>query len=291
MPPLPDLVGSSGGNYYKGGHKSSKSQKSNKAWSEQYRSIVKENRFHLHFKVLLLRVFEYVLLCAILPRSEFICRATGHCDLDPMIFESGNPTLVNETGKSMYSDLIRDRFQDALITTTVIVATTLMLVSQMIVLDKSYLALKSYSKQETSAVRKSSGGSKRKSLKHPDAVTFDFSGDMNGIRGQRSGMVARIFKISESIEKYCGELFGNELGALSTSRILSIGANIHVGYTLFVIIVWIYYAASGGNWYCFFLIYLSLFSSAVEVGYLEPSELNDIADEINAVYSMKTHHE
>ena len=187
----------------------------------------------------------------------------------------------------MHSDLIRDRLQDGLITISVLLSTTLMLISQIIVHDKSYLALKSYSKQETSTVKKSSGGSRRKPLINADINAFDFSSDYSS--SQRRGILAKIFQISENVKKYGVELFGNELGALSTSRILSIGASIHVGYTLCVVLVWIYYAASGGNWYSFLLIYLSLFSSAVEVGYLEPSTLNDIADEINSIYSIKTH--
>ena len=59
--------------------------------------------------------------------------------------------------------------------------------------------------------------------------------------------------------------------------------NIHVGYTMFVIVVWIYYAfTSGGQWLSFVLIYTALFASAIEVGFLEKSSLLVICNEIIA---------
>ncbi len=271
--------------------KSSKAQNDDKPWSEQYRSIANENRLHLHLKVLFLRVLECLLLCAILPRSEFICKASGHCDVQPMVSEIGNPTLAGVTGNRMYDNLIRDRLQDGLITATVLLTTTLLLVSQILVLDKSYLALRSFSESQDAAASlkrsSGSGGGSRRKPKTLGASDFDFSRDYNNTSQQRRGVMGKIYGMGEKVKKYCVELLSNELGALSTSRILSIGANIHVAYTLLVVVIWMHYAITGGNWYMFFLIYLALFSSAVEVGYLDSATVYDIADTINYYHGVK----
>jgi len=240
--------------------------------------------FHLHFKVVLLRVFEYFVLCAILPRSEYICKATGHCDIEPMTFESGSLTLAGVKGRGMYNNLIYDRFQGGLIIFSLVLSTTLILIAQIITLNKSHLALKSYSNQDSSTSKKSGGGGGGRRSITADASAFDFAGEYGNNQSQRGGVSAKFTQSLSDLKKFGYNMFSNELGALSTSRILSIGASIHVCTTMFVIIVWVYYAMTGRDWYTFFLIYIALFASAVEIGFLEHAALNDIAKEISAAH-------
>jgi hypothetical protein len=201
-----------------------------------------------------------------------------------MLSESGNPTLPGATGTSIYENLIYDRFQCGLITMTVILSTMLLLISQIIVLDKSHLALKSFSQQLPPISKKAST---RKIGKNDTTNLFDFPVKYDNSQGiqiqQRNGIFAKLSSCIDWIKRGVYELLANELGALSTSRILSICANIHVVYTMFVIVVWIYYAfTSGGQWLSFVLIYTALFASAIEVGFLEKSSLLVICNDIIA---------
>ena len=184
----------------------------------------------------------------------------------------------------MYENLIYDSFQGGLITTTVILSTMLLLISQIIVLDKSHLALKSFSQQLPPISKKAST---RKLGKTDTTNISDFPAKYDNSQGiliqQRNGIFAKLSSCIDWIKKSICELLANELGALSTSRTLSICANIHVGYTMFVIVVWIYYAlTSGGQWLSFVLIYTALFASAIEVGFLEKGSLLVISKEISA---------
>ena len=176
----------------------------------------------------------------------------------------------------MFNNLIYDRFQGGMIMFTVLLSTSLILISQIVILDKSYLALKSYTSlnPESTAVRKSGSG-KRNSI-------TEFSADFGKSQCQKHGISAKISNFVGTAEKTAYNLFLNELGALSTSPLLSMASNIHVVYTLFVITMWIYHVTTGRFWYTFFFIYISLFSSAVEIGFLEKSALTNIANEIAA---------
>jgi hypothetical protein len=48
-------------------------------WTEQHRSITSADRIMLTLCVTVLRILENILVVAILPRSYYSCRATGHC--------------------------------------------------------------------------------------------------------------------------------------------------------------------------------------------------------------------
>lgn len=221
-----------------------------------------------------------MILCAILPRSEYVCKATGHCDIETMWSETGNPTLPGSKGTSMYENIIYDRFQGGIITITVLVTTVLLLISQIIILDRSHLALKSHCHQFPPPSKKSSS---RKIGRNSNEGLFNFSRNHGSNQSsQTSGIFAKLSSHVSWIKKSGCELLANELGALSTSRILSICANIHVGYTMLVKAVWIYYVFTGGRqWFSFVLVYVALLLSAVEVGFLEKSSLTIIAKEIS----------
>lgn len=108
--------------------------------------VTTDNKFNLYFKILLIRIVENLIVCAILPQSLYICKATGHCNVEPTIFEIGNPTVIQRSyglkgNRGMFDDLIQDRFAGHVIGISVVVVSTLMLLGQIIVLDKSSLSL------------------------------------------------------------------------------------------------------------------------------------------------------
>lgn len=287
MPPLPDLVAGYGGVSGKGGsHKGAKAHSPANAeqqpWAENYKSIVTEDRLTLHLKVILLRLVEYMFVCVMLPRSEYACRVTRHCEVEPMFSEVGHPTLIGGLGKSMYHTLRHDAFQGGLIYLTVLVCTCIILVSQMIVLNRSHLALGSYSRQ-LGWMPKKSNSRKGGNHKH-EKTTCDDHGESGGggcnHTNQTDGIVAKCSTLMEQIVEQVHDVLANELGSLSTSRILAMCASVHISYTIFIVIIWAYYALSGKEWQSFALLYLALFGSSVEIGYLEKGGLASVSDEI-----------
>ncbi len=285
--PLPDLIADNsiyaGRGSYSKASKTRKMNDNHKAWSEQSKPIMSENRFFLHLKVIALRVIEYVIVCALLPRTEYVCKATGHCEIETMVFESGNPTAVEARGHRMFYTLVYDRFLGFIVVSSVLFSTSVILISQVITLDKSYLALKGYvSNHETnssSSVMKKPG---RKSNTHTESITFDFPEgyNNNGNLNQSRGFVNSLERWKKSVY----ELFSNELGALTTSRVLSICANAHLTFSLLVTLTWLLFIVLGRDWYALVLVYIALFASALEIGFLDRHALGNIAREINATY-------
>lgn len=218
---------------------------------------------------------EYLILCVVLPRSEYVCKVSGHCPISPLISETGHASLIGAKGTRAYENLMFDHFQGFLITFTVFISTFFILLSQIIITDKSALALKSYSQQMPQVSKKSS---MRKAGNKND-FGMDYGGQSTNT--SNSGVLMEIKTIKTRLERKGLELLSNELGALSTSHILSVCARFHMIYTTIIIAVWIYYAVMNGeDWFCFILIYAALFSSAVEVGYLEKNALAKISGEI-----------
>jgi len=56
-------------------------------WTERHRSITTENRVSLTLKVVLIRFLDNLLVCGILPRTSYACRATGHCSAGAQVWQ------------------------------------------------------------------------------------------------------------------------------------------------------------------------------------------------------------
>lgn len=234
----------------------------------------------LHVKVMMLRLVEYMILCVMLPRSEYACRVTRHCEVEPMISEMRHPTLIGVRGESMYNTLVRDTFQGGLIYLTVFVCTLIILISQMIVLNRSHLALGSYTRQ-LPLMPKKSNATRKVGNKNEILNTLDSHGESGGCNPSlMGGIMNKISTCTDQIMKRVHDVLANELGALSTSRILAWCAGVHIAYTILIVIVWAYYAFTGKEWHSFVLLYLALFGSSVEIGYLDKGALSNISDEI-----------
>ena len=211
--------------------------------------------------------------------------------------------MAEVKGRRMFDSLIHDRFLGFVIVCTVALTTALVLLSQMIILDKGRLALKCHSilvNQEllgsgseggsSSSTSKRSGGGKRTSMSNTSTSSdmYDNLGRY-GVKGSSSSINrrTRLNQITTELKLWGCDIFSNELGALSTSRVLSICANIHITYSLFVSFALAIYAFIGWNWYCLILVYISMFSSAMEIGFIEHSKLNTVAKEISARHEKK----
>ena len=242
-----------------------------KPWSESYKSISSENRFYLHLKVGLLRLLENLIVCAILPQSEFVCKATGHCDTDTIM--TGYFTWSD--GKSMFDFMLRDRTTSFIIAFSVLVVTVLMLVAQAVALDKTFLALK--------------GGVGLEAAGNNNQRNFMSSATGNRRSGKKPGSISDIGRIGQSrwnttqackIQQYGQLIFANELGPLSTSSILAICSYVHTLYFLFLVFVCAIYAAIGKDWYSLVLTFIAIFISTSDIAVTEHDDFEAIAKEL-----------
>jgi len=295
--PLPDMVSNVAVlGVGKVGGKSLKSRRVGKPWSETYKSIESEDRFHLYAKVTFLRILENLILCAILPQTEFVCKATGHCETDIMIFElNGIPSVTGVKGRSMFDNVIQDKVSAFIIAISVILVTTLILLSQAATLDRSFLARKGYidGGLNSNDVGHSDGGTNGSFTKRSSG--YDGMGGSGSSRRSNkkhegtfigSTWILGRFNFSSSLDnlrRFVNRLFANEVGALSTSRILALSSHMHLLHSMFIIFLLSIYALLGRNFYALALTFVAVVNSsgAMDIGVLEFDELQKIADEIS----------
>lgn len=200
-----------------------------------------------------------------------------------MVFENGNPTAIDSSGRKMFDTLLNDRLLGFVVIAAVVFSSTVILISQAITLDKSQLALKGFLRNDDiSSGLSSNKRSGRKSTTNNE-TSFDFPVDYGNKNNQIQiyGFWANISADLERWKTCAFEIVSNELGALTTSRILSICANAHLAFSIFVTIIWLVYIVLGKEWYALVLIYIALFASALEIGFLDRNVLGNIAREIN----------
>ena len=131
-------------------------------WVERYKSITTENRLRLYYKVGMIRIMENILLCAILPQTEIVCRITEHCEPGPILVGLSGVTGISGSRytRGSFDALMKDPF----ITRTSILVTTFLsaflLVAQMTVMNRTYLALMGYICGEWRLVREDTGNEK-----------------------------------------------------------------------------------------------------------------------------------
>jgi len=295
--PLPDMVSNTCGfNPGKVSGKSLKSQRVGKPWSETYKSIESEDRFHLYAKVTFLRILENLFLCAILPQTEYVCKATGHCETDVMIFElNGIPSVTGVKGQSMFDNIIQDRLSAFIIAVSVISVTTLTLISQAATLDRSFLSRKGYVDSGLGSNEISYSDSGRSGLSAKRSSAFDSlssSGSSRKIKRYDDSFVvgnswiSTRFNFSSSLGKFrhfVNRVFANEVGPLSTSRILAVSSHIHLLQIIFIMFVLVMYTVFNKNFYALGLTFVAVVNSsgAMDIGVLEYDELQTIADEIS----------
>ena len=253
-------------------------------WAEEVRAAGSENRFRLHGKVALLRVAENIILCSVLPQSEFACVATGHCSGGPNLWEL--PGLTGVTGRvnlGMYESLIRDRTVSFIVGLTVVVVTASLLLAQAATLDRTYLSTLSYVSSGDfnmdSAGSSSAGGSGRSSGRYRK------SGG-----GGDSNLSSSLVGGGEGVRQYslylrtAHALFRDEVGHPSTSRAISIASKV-LGLHVVILFCTIgVYFFSGYDCLALLLTLVAALyvtEAVVVVGMMDYGELQGIAEQIS----------
>ena len=265
-------------------------------------TITTGNRFNLYYKILFVRIIENLIVCAILPQSLYVCKATGHCNIEPTIFEIGNPTVIQrdyynvQGSRGMFDNLIQDRFAGYIIAFSVVITSAMMLLGQIVILDKSSLSLEahSYIQGNKNNVIKSSdghnnhrrsGGGRRATNNGNTSDNLHLWNDKGGNSG--SGLSNDKKKhILSDMRDFIYEIFSKELGALSTSRILSFIFCVYSAHALLVVVLAVFYSSTGRDWYPLVLTLIAIFTAAggSDVDTADFDELEGIAGEINAAH-------
>ena len=194
-----------GGGGGSGGKHGSKSKHHSESipWAEQYYSINADNRFRLHCRVIFLRLIENVLLCVIIPHTEFACIAAGHCSPNPYVWDLpgylGVASSRNRVGGfpgSMYEDVVFDKVISVVLALTIVIITGAILMIQVVALDRSCLASMGYMNEEIN--KRPDKGSGRSGGRNRDRRTgvadIDPFRDTNFLKNIYSRLMWRIFR-------------------------------------------------------------------------------------------------
>eukprot|EP00547_Thalassionema_nitzschioides_P003992 CAMPEP_0194204038 /NCGR_PEP_ID=MMETSP0156-20130528/3660_1 /TAXON_ID=33649 /ORGANISM="Thalassionema nitzschioides, Strain L26-B" /LENGTH=320 /DNA_ID=CAMNT_0038929941 /DNA_START=864 /DNA_END=1826 /DNA_ORIENTATION=+ len=304
--PIPDLV--AGTNVLKavrneargtsGKNKNSRAQKDQDSlWAEVYKSIVGENRFRLACKVTFLRIIDAVICCTVLPRTVTVCRATEHCPGDPTLSELSKilyPAGVSEAYRndcsfdSMFSTINTDTGSLILNVISVILISSTLLLAQLITLNKSYFAIMGHLAGEWKLVDSdqcngsASQWDPRRRYKKGDLIVHSYSGFRQSVyMATTNSPEGRPFDL---FLRATHDLFQQEFGHPSTSRIISACAKLHLFFMGVILMFLVYY-----TWMDYYhsALLVILFANIVACfgllssGFLNHEELEYVAAEIN----------
>jgi hypothetical protein len=120
-------------------------------WTERQNSIAAENRLHLALNVLFVRTLENLFLVGLLPRSNFICRATGHCppgpplwELSRILYPGGFSSPKRPDGFQIFGFMESDLPSALWTLVSVVSVSVVLLLAQTFVLNRSYLSILAY---------------------------------------------------------------------------------------------------------------------------------------------------
>jgi hypothetical protein len=163
-------------------------------WTERVRPIATSNRLRLTCQAASVRLIENIFLCAILPRTHYTCRATGHCptgipawEMNKILFPVGVSSPYREDGLSLFGYMEWD-VPSALLTGVCVVSVSAVLLSaHTLVTNRSYLSILGYLAGEwerTVAVETEQSATvpnawdSRKRYKKGDLVAFALPGQL-----------------------------------------------------------------------------------------------------------------
>ncbi len=260
-------------------------------------SITTGNRLNLHFKVMIVRICEYVIVCAIIPQSLFMCKATGHCNIEPTVFEVGDPTLIQSRSGgqvlSMFDNLIYDHLVANFITFSVMVTSLLMLLGQVVVLDRSSLSLEAHNYVQgiSTGTGKVFDSSHKRGWKKFNSSFGNESHKFRNDNLKTSGNTHSSIKkwmLFANIKNAVYECFSLEIGALSTSQTLCYIFYAYTVHALIIVLLAIFYCSTGRDWYPLILVLFAVFTAAggSDVDTADFDELHEIAREINVFHGQ-----
>ena len=243
----------------------------------------------MHLKVILVRVLENLVICAILPHTRYVCKYTGHCYKDPMIWEvDGRMGITGVQGTDMFSTINCDYFTYMLILFTVCFVTTVALLVQMLTLDRGHVAISAFQSMKfissgdnnMQSSRRGNTSAQRGSNHSDDWYTTP------SLSVSKRGYFAETIKvIRPSIElvwKRSQHLLSEETGHISTSRIIAVCSQLHALFAICLIIVCFMHAIMGKTSFALMLVFIAIFNSAgcMDIGLPNIEELKEFAAEI-----------
>eukprot|EP00934_Nitzschia_sp_Nitz4_P003362 Nitzschia sp. Nitz4//scaffold51_size120721//1612//3488//NITZ4_003711-RA/size120721-snap-gene-0.30-mRNA-1//-1//CDS//3329553814//3352//frame0 len=123
------------------------------SWAERYVPLALQNRFDTLIVTTEFRIIEAVWICATFPRTECVCKFTGHCPtkfevgfLSKLIFPVGVTTPLREDmwRRDSASPMSMDWGSTVLIFLSVAVVSATILIAQIVTLNRSYLGITGY---------------------------------------------------------------------------------------------------------------------------------------------------
>jgi hypothetical protein len=238
-----------------------------------------------------------VICCALLPRTFYVCRVTGHCpenhtlgELKKILYPAAVSGLYRDDGShgNMFQWINPDRGSAIVTILSVIFITMLVLFSQLVTLNKSYLAIMGHLAGEWKLVDgkanigPASQWDPRRRYKKGDLIVHSFAGFSSSVyMATTNSPEGRPFDL---FLRATHDLFRHELGHQSTSTVTVMAAKVHlafVGAIMMVLMSYVYMdyadtalltALFANVFACFGMLYLGL---------TDYDEFEDIASEIN----------
>ena len=215
-------------------------------WSEFYKFSSGENRFRLASIIMLLRMIDAVIICAVLPRTGYVCRATGHCPSTPTFHELSRIIFPHDTSglfrpdsgyKSMFDFINPDKGSAFITILSIFVVSFVLLMAQLVTVNRSYLAIMGHLAGEWKLVdskgkEATSQWDPRRRYKKGDLITYSYSGLHPSVyMATTNSPEGRPFDL---FLRATHELFQYELGHQSTSGVIAI---LVVGHIVFMSII------------------------------------------------------
>jgi hypothetical protein len=227
---------------------------------------VVENRFRTYCQVTAGRVVENILLCVVMPRTLFVCRATGHCpntcswaDLARILYHVGitSPLRSDNAFGSPSGTVRRDLWSATMTLNSVIFVTVALLLCQAVTLNRSYLGIMGYLTGEWVLVDTDSDksileGPNRPSLWDPrrrykkgDLVAETASPNFGKTVVYRSISNNPEGRPSDSYSRASHHMFRNELGHPASSQVIAFLSTLQFTWILVLMLGILWYQIMG----------------------------------------------
>ena len=242
-----------------------------------------------------IRVVDALLACTILPRTSLACRLTGHCPERPPLWELAsilNPIGLTGPKPRHTSNLLRSIIPDqgtlVIITMSVILISFLLLLAQQVVLNGSFLAIMGYVSGEWTLVEDApekyfeapANWDPRRRYKKGDLIMHPGFGGGRVYKASTNNPEGRPFDLCLRVVH---NVFRNELGHASTSRVISTCTLIEMSFICAIvgtlISYWFLDYATGALCIALLANLIACYG-IVSVGMMDYEELANVANEI-----------
>ena len=254
-------------------------------WAERSFSLTRFLKVHTFGVLVGMRVCENLLLCVLMPLSEFACFATGHCSASPAVYGLPGYTGValgpgldrpGGTPRTDYDSLPGiSRSWIAALAVTVALATPFLLTAQMLLLDRSDISISGYTPE---AGEGGSGGERSGGRRAWEA------GPRNVVLGNAERWPKPFYEIAPLIMSLYNRFANGELGHPSTSLVTSMIGMVLFNAACVFLAAW-YFQCAGPTPAWFAMLGTAVAAKGCITVGLENSNYyvyNDLADEIAA---------